>query len=300
MKTPADDTSSLSDAEILDMPEENLPLGITPELLNRRDAARQKKEETTRFEQDQQRQTDHDRHHKENADAYEHQLIVERFTAAMEDIHYREDLLLAQLDKEEKRARQRLQDIEDRAIKLHDDRRVYVGTNGDYLDEQGRTLQGKDREEAYQQHQNNSNAPTYAERAEVQQEYQTFQQMKQDILDAREQRRVQDKDGVSDDDMVSRTALRTASIAQLEARFHETLGAHGAATDETFASDDYMASFDDGGRTTSHAASLDGQETTGTLSKRFAPAAEGQGDQTTKNTPKPVGVGPSTNLNPSI
>jgi hypothetical protein len=59
------------------------------------------------------------------------------------------DVVIANIDKEQAAVLQRLKEIDERAIKLHDGRRAYV--DGDrFRDESGKVLQGKDHEEARQ------------------------------------------------------------------------------------------------------------------------------------------------------
>ena len=72
-----------------------------------------------------------------------------RLLAEQELQEYRErsDRLLAQIEQEQIAVEKHRKEIEDNALKLRDGRRVYVDGN-QYRDEQGRVLEGRDRDEA--------------------------------------------------------------------------------------------------------------------------------------------------------
>jgi len=285
MTSPDDDDPSLSDAELLDMPEQNLPAGILHRLRSRRDNARLRK--ATQDEYILQQRGQKTKAELDAGDASEYLLVFEQFQETMKDIRYREDLLLAQIEREEKLVRERLEDIDRRAIRLHDGRRAYVGSNRDYLDEHGTVLQGADEDEARRKHADNPNAATWDERASAKEQHEALLQMRKEIFEAREKRSVLDPKNLSVNEMKSITSEASASIARLETEFYEKfeaprretadLGRHSGS--DPYGGDDYMASFDDTG-------------SKGTLSMEFSPQARGQKHPTPPDKPEP-GQGPS-------
>ena len=81
-----------------------------------------------------------------------------RYVQAMLDIQQRSDRLLAAIEFRENEIDQHRQEIEDRALKLHDGRRVYFDGTG-YRDETGRVLAGSDATEAEVLHRERPDAP---------------------------------------------------------------------------------------------------------------------------------------------
>src|SRR5579872_5351539 len=89
----------------------------------------------------------------------------ERRRLAEQELHqYRErcDRFLQRIEQEQIAVEKHRKEIEDNALKLRDGRRVYVDGN-QYRDEQGRVLEGKDRDEAAALHTQNPNASTWQE-----------------------------------------------------------------------------------------------------------------------------------------
>src|ERR1035441_7706851 len=82
-----------------------------------------------------------------------------RLLAEQELLDYRDrsDRLLARIEREQLVVEKHRQEIEDNALKLHDGRHVYVDGN-QYRDEQGRVLEGRDRDEAVALHNEKPNA----------------------------------------------------------------------------------------------------------------------------------------------
>ena len=81
-----------------------------------------------------------------------------RYVQAMLDIQQRSDRLLAAIEFRENEIDQHRQEIEDRALKLHDGRRVYFDGTG-YRDETGRVLAGSDATEAEVLYRERPDAP---------------------------------------------------------------------------------------------------------------------------------------------
>lgn len=75
----------------------------------------------------------------------------------------RSDRLLARTEQQQIVVEKRRKEIEDNALKLRDGRRVYVD-GSQFRDEQGRVLEGRDRDEAAALHNQNPNASTWQDR----------------------------------------------------------------------------------------------------------------------------------------
>ena len=80
----------------------------------------------------------------------------------------------------------RRKEIEDNALKLHDGRRVYVDGN-QYRDEQGRVLEGRDRDEAAALHNEKPNASTWQDRQKTIEEADELERLKQKVLNDRQE-----------------------------------------------------------------------------------------------------------------
>jgi hypothetical protein len=103
------------------------------------------------------------------------------YEESMRQVRERTDRLLARIDEQERIDRQLLKEIEDKAIRLRDGRRVYV--DGDrYRDEQGRVLEGADEDEAREQHTQHPDAPTWADRQRIQERLEEHERQRQRIL----------------------------------------------------------------------------------------------------------------------
>lgn len=108
--------------------------------------------------------------------------------ADQEMLEYRErsDRLLARIEQHQLVVEKRRKEIEDNALKLHDGRRVYVD-GSQYRDEQGRVLEGRDREEAAALHQENPNASTWQDRQKTIAEADELERLKQKVLNDRQE-----------------------------------------------------------------------------------------------------------------
>src|SRR5436305_4932927 len=81
----------------------------------------------------------------------------------LQEYRNRSDRLLARIEQEQFAVEKHRKEIEDNALKLHDGRRVYVDGNR-YRDEQGRVLEGRDRDGAVALHRQKPNASTWQDR----------------------------------------------------------------------------------------------------------------------------------------
>ena len=103
--------------------------------------------------------------------------------AEREMLEYQEraDRLLAKIEEQQRYLIKRRQEIEDRALRLHDGRRVYV--DGDqYRDEQGNILQGRDRDEAAGEHRLHPEASTWRDKQDIDDQFAEAEKLKQKVL----------------------------------------------------------------------------------------------------------------------
>jgi hypothetical protein len=111
-----------------------------------------------------------------------------RLLAELELQEYREhsDRLLVRIEQEQLIVEKHRKEIEDNALKLHDGRRVYVDGN-QYRDEQGRVLEGRDRDEAAALHNQKPNASTWQDRQTTIEQADELKRLKQKVLDDRQE-----------------------------------------------------------------------------------------------------------------
>jgi len=111
-----------------------------------------------------------------------------RLLAEQELLEYRDrsDRLLARVEQEQLVVEKHRKEIEDNALKLHDGRRVYVDGN-QYRDEQGRLLEGSDRDEAAALHNQKPNASTWQDRQKTIEEADELARLKQKVLNDRQE-----------------------------------------------------------------------------------------------------------------
>lgn len=192
----------------------------------------------------------------------------------MQEYRERSDRLLAQIEQQQIVVEKRRKEIEDNALKLHDGRRVYVD-GSQYRDEQGRLLEGRDRDEAAALHSTKPNASTWRQKNEIDDRYEELKRLKQKVLDDRGQaeRGGQDLNAASD------------RLSADEKEFAEKVEARAQQAPVDYGSADYMAAF--------------GDEYTISTVPAFTKAADGQtvADRTdtetenpqTQNAPRPSG-----------
>jgi hypothetical protein len=274
----------LSDEELLALPAENVsPASLVRiwELHARQTEEKAQEATEIRF---QHRQVDQKTEH-EREEERRHEREVLEYQATMREVERRSDELLEKIEREERRAEKRRQEIEDRAIRLHDGRRVYVdGAN--YRDEEGRTLTGPECDEASAAHSEDPSAPTWAEKQTGDRRIQEVAQMKREAQNLRSEARDGSTEGMTSEQLKQHEKDLDARIGQDETRFRDKMEA-AAKTGTEYGSDDYMAAY---GRTTSYASAIEGG-TGKPLSGDFTPAAAGEGAE--RNTPAPASPAPS-------
>ncbi len=187
----------------------------------------------------------------------------------------RSDRLLADIDAQQRTIAKRRQEIEDRAIRLRDGRKVFV--DGDqYRDEQGRILTGADRDEAAGQHREHPEASTWAEREQA-------------IRDAEEAQRIKDKILRDRESGQGTTAEKTKRLSGYEQEFREKIEARAAQPVAEYGAGDYMAELGDLKPSTvpafTAAAQIASHET-----NEQPPDREGESGET-KKTQRPPGLG---------
>jgi hypothetical protein len=105
--------------------------------------------------------------------------------AEHEELHRREERLLAELDKREQELFERAEGLDTRAIKLDDGRRAYV--DGDkYRDAEGRELKDADRAQAEIHHLDHPNAATWQEKHDLDEQFFAATRMRHQIEELQE------------------------------------------------------------------------------------------------------------------
>ena len=279
------DDHDLTDDELLTMPGEEIPPGRLSEFFTRRSAvAWQRGMDELLLEL-----SGNSGHHflifpdqdprvkqqREEAERRRHQ----EYEQAMREITAREDRLLVQIEQQQREIEKREQEIDERAIKLHDGRRAYVNGDG-YVDGQGNELRGADHDEARAEHAKNPNAATAQEKAEADTQWNELDKLKHDIQQHRQDR---EQAGASTDlkheqesaDDYEKRFQQAADTrrAEIETKPDSAAGAYSA---------DYMS---DCGRTTSYAKQQAGEGKI--LAADFAPAAAGQASPGEDKTLRP-------------
>lgn len=142
-----------------------------------------------------------------------------RYEEAMRDIQSRSDRLLADIEFREKEFQKQRQEIEDRALRLHDGRRVYFdGTF--YRDETGRVLAGSDATEAEFLHRERPDAPTWQERQKTIDEYDDMERFRQKVL-KEQQDAAAGGQGLSAEELERRSKDANARMTDYEREFAE-------------------------------------------------------------------------------
>jgi hypothetical protein len=106
--------------------------------------------------------------------------------AELQEYRDRSDRLLARIEEEQLVVEKHRKEIEDNALKLHDGRRVYVDGN-QYRDEQGRVLEGRDRDEAAALHNQKPNASTWQDRQKIIEQADELDRLRQKVLNDRQE-----------------------------------------------------------------------------------------------------------------
>ncbi len=218
-----------------------------------------------------------------------------------EAVRAREDQLLAYIGQEQVRNRERLEDIEQRTIRLRDGRRAYVNDNGNgYVDENGRALTGADEADARAEHLKHPDAATAREKTEAERQREELERLKREIEERRARRESGNDATLSDGERAAKLKTEQEALSADERKLADI-------TDKSYAeivkkpdgvantySTDYMSGYGNP-RTTSFAKQQDGAGTV--LATNFTPAAEGQ---TGSDTDKDKVVVPSVTLTPGV
>ncbi len=193
MSTPTeDDLETIPDGELLALPTGAIPPGWLSEFFGRKAAVIHQQdadELALELSGDSTRHlmifpgTDPKEKRRREEEARRSALLAEQ-----EMLEYRErsDRLLAQIEQRQVAVDKRRKEIEDNALKLHDGRRVYVD-GSQYRDEQGRVLEGRDRDEAAALHQEKPNASTWQDRQKTIAEADELERLKQKVLNDRQE-----------------------------------------------------------------------------------------------------------------
>lgn len=142
-----------------------------------------------------------------------------RYDEAMVDVERRSDRLLADIEFCEREIEKRRQEIEDRALRLHDGRRVYFDGDG-YRDETGRVLTGSEATEAESLHRERPDAPTWQERQKAIDEYDEMERLRQKVL-KEQQEAAAGEQGLSAEEMERRRAEAQQRMTGYEREFAE-------------------------------------------------------------------------------
>ena len=193
MSTPTEeDLDAIPDDQLLDLPEGAIPQGWLSEFFGRRAALihQQSTDELSlELSGDSTRHlmifagVDPKEKRRREEEARRSALLADQ---EMQEYRERSDRLLAQIEQRQLAVETHRKEIEDNALKLHDGRRVYVDGN-QYRDEQGRVLEGRDRDEATELHHEKPNASTWQDRQKTIAEADELERLKQKVLNDRQE-----------------------------------------------------------------------------------------------------------------
>ncbi len=203
------------------------------------------------------------------------------YEETMRTVRERSELLTQRIDERLRADRRKLQETEDRALRLHDGRAAYVGTNGTYLDGEGRRLEGKDLREAEDLHRQYPDAPTWEQKDAMEHQIDALKRLKEKSQHLRDDAKGDDGQSLSDNDRSAKCRDAQKKLGDYEKEFNSLSDDRAAAlatsksqvTDDTYGGADYAAAY---ARGTSYAGSLDNSQGK-SLSASFKPAAAGQG-----------------------
>jgi hypothetical protein len=193
MSTPTeDDLETIPDGELLALPSGAIPPGWLSEFFGRRAAVIHQQdadELALELSGDSTRHlmifpgTDPKEKRRREEEARRSALLADQ---ELQEYRERSDRLLAQIEQRQLVVEKHRKEIEDNALKLHDGRRVYVD-GSQYRDEQGRVLEGRDRDEASALHQQKPNASTWQDRQKTIAEADELERLKQKVLNDRQE-----------------------------------------------------------------------------------------------------------------
>jgi hypothetical protein len=193
MSTPTeDDLDGLPEGELLTLPEGSIAPGWLSEFFARRAALihqQDSNELALELSGDSSlhlmifRDMDPKEKRRRKEEEDRRRLLVEQ---ELQEYRDRSDRLLARIEQQQIVVEKHRKEIEDNALKLHDGRRVYVDGN-QYRDEQGRMLEGRDRDEAAALHNEKPNASTWQDRQTTIEQADELKRLKQKVLDDRQE-----------------------------------------------------------------------------------------------------------------
>jgi hypothetical protein len=228
-----DDLDTMPEAELLAMPSQALPGGLSHLWAIRANAIHERElnELALELAGDSGRpfMIFHDQDPKEKRRREEERRREQlEYELAMGDIRDRQDRFLLRIEEEQREIDKRRKQIEDNALRLRDGRRVYV--DGDrYLDGEGRALTGADEAEAARQHQYQPNASTWEQKQEIDRKAEEARRLKEKILNDREQ-------GISPEEAGNR-------LTGYEKEFAQQAQERAAQAPVEFGAADYMADY---------------------------------------------------------
>jgi hypothetical protein len=192
MSTPTeDDFDALPEGELMTLPEGAIPPGWLSEFFARRAAAiyqQNSNELALELSGDSSlhlmifRDMDPREKHRRSEEEERRRLAEQE----LQEYRERSDRFLQRIEQEQIAVEKHRKEIEDNALKLHDGRRVYVDGN-QYRDEQGRVLEGRDRDEAAMLHNQNPHASTWQDRQKTIEEADELARLKQKVLNDRQE-----------------------------------------------------------------------------------------------------------------
>src|ERR1700719_1052232 len=193
MSTPTeDDFDVLPEGELLTLPDGAIPPGWLTEFFARRAALIQQQDSNElalELSGDSSlhlmifRNMDPNEKRRRKEEDDRRRLLAEQ---ELQEYCERSDRLLAWIEQEQLVVEKHRKEIEDNALKMHDGRRVYVDGN-QYRDEQGRVLEGRDRDEAAALHNQKPNASTWQDRQKTIEEADELARLTQKVLDDRQE-----------------------------------------------------------------------------------------------------------------
>lgn len=282
----AEDDEELTDSELLSLPGESIKPGRLSSFFARRSALiSQRNLDQTWLElsgapvRHVMLFSDQDPRAKQRREEEERRRAWFAYEREMENIRAREDRLLAYIGEQQERNRERLEDIEQRTIRLRDGRRAYVNDNGNgYVDENGRALTGADADDARAEHLKHPDAATEREKTEADRRREELEKQRREIEERRARRESGNDATLTDGERAAKLRKEQEALTADERKVHQIADKSYAeiVKKSDGAADAYSADYTSAygnSRTTSYAKERDGTGTV--LATNFTPAAEG-------------------------
>jgi hypothetical protein len=201
----------LSDAELLALPTANVSPASLVRIwdLHARQTQEKAQEATeiTFHNRETTQKTEHER---------EEERAVQEYQAPMRAVQDRTERLLERIDREERRLEKRRDEIDARAIRLKDGRRVYVD-GGEYRDEEGRALTGADRAEAAAGR--TANSATRQEKTRIEDQCEAARRLKEKTKELQSNVSNETHDNDSEKNLAGKGRAAKTAIAGLEQEF---------------------------------------------------------------------------------